>query len=305
MPPRRVQLPVAVRRDVHGVAGEAGALPDEAAGLGEEVWDFARDELVGGGFLRVGVYLGLVAHLPGAAGGAVVVCLGLLGGRELGFVRVEGVAVFVFGGANFAGAAGGVDHEDGVVGAVDVGVDAHAEEVLVVVGVDAGVDFGAPAVEVFALVAWECVQDAGELDFELDGAILVKDPVYAVLVVCCGENVRYHEFTGSCDGDGVVAEVGVLEEDACIFLVDANGVLDRSRRTCFVDECCIHIMNGALAIAPKAERVGHVATTVFSQIKRVFPLMWVFRVSVWDDHLGKRQSPKGVSLGALVIECDV
>jgi hypothetical protein len=40
---------------VHGVSGEAGALPDEAAFFGEERGDFAADELVGDGFVGVGV----------------------------------------------------------------------------------------------------------------------------------------------------------------------------------------------------------------------------------------------------------
>lgn len=305
MATRGVQLPVVVLRDMHGVAGETGALPDEAARFGEELGDFAGDELVGDGFLGVGVYLRLVAHFPGAACGSVVICFRLLWCLELRFQCVERVSVFVFCGADVAFAAGGVDHVDGVVGAVDVGVDAHAEKVLVVVGVYAGVDFCAPAVEVFAFVAGEGVEDAGEFYFELDGAVLVEDPVDAVFVVCGGEDVGYDEFAGSCDGDGVVTEIGVLEEDTGVFFVDAYGVFDRGCRTGFIDECCIHVVNCAFAVTAQAERVGHVSTTVFSQIECVFPLVRVFRVSIWDDHFGKRQSPECVSLSTLVVERDV
>ena len=40
---------------VHGVSGEAGALPDETAFFGEERGDFAAHEFVGDGFVGVGV----------------------------------------------------------------------------------------------------------------------------------------------------------------------------------------------------------------------------------------------------------
>jgi hypothetical protein len=40
---------------VHGVSGKACSLPDETAFLGEKRWDFAADELVGDGFVGVGV----------------------------------------------------------------------------------------------------------------------------------------------------------------------------------------------------------------------------------------------------------
>lgn len=100
----------------------------------------------------MGVELVGVDHVPGAGGDAVVVADGFVDGFVFGLVGVEGVAVGVFGGADGAGAGGGVGLDDGVVGAVDVGVDAEAEEVLMIVRVDAWVDFGAPAFGVFAWV---------------------------------------------------------------------------------------------------------------------------------------------------------
>lgn len=51
--------------------------------------------------------------------------------------------------------------------------------------VDAGVDLRAPAFEVFIFVAGVCVKDTGQLDFELDGAVQVEDPVDTVLIVSC------------------------------------------------------------------------------------------------------------------------
>lgn len=49
--------------------------------------------------------------------------------------------------------------------------------------VDPGVHFGPPALDVLAGSHGIGVEDAGQLDLELDGAVLVEDPVDAVLVV--------------------------------------------------------------------------------------------------------------------------
>lgn len=114
-----------------------------------------------------------VANLPRPARGAVVVCERLAGGVELGLPGAEGVAVVVLGRADGGVGGNGVDHEDGVPWPVDVGVDAQAEEVLVVVGVDARVDLCSPALRVFAGVHTVGVEDAGELDLGLDRAVLL------------------------------------------------------------------------------------------------------------------------------------
>lgn len=54
---------------------------------------------------------------------------------------------------------------------------------LVVVRIHARIDLGAPAVQVFARIAGVRIEDAGEFDFKLDGAVLVEDPVDAVLII--------------------------------------------------------------------------------------------------------------------------
>ena len=66
----------------------------------------------------------------------------------------------------------------------------------------------------------------------------MEDPVHAVLVVRGCKNVRDYEFAASGDDDGVVTEVRVLEENASIFFVNANGIFDRCALSCSVDECC-------------------------------------------------------------------
>ena len=52
-----------------------------------------------------------------------------------------------------------------------------------------GVDFCAPSVCGLAGVHGVGIEDTGEFDFELDGAVLVEDPVDAVLVVSGCEDV--------------------------------------------------------------------------------------------------------------------
>lgn len=301
----RVDFLVRVLGDVHRVASKACAFPDEAALLGEKGWHFATDKLVADGLLAVRVQLVSIGHFPGAAGGPVVVGHGLERGGELGLLRVEGVAVLVFGAAYLPRTADCIDLEDGVVGAVDVRVNSQAEQVLVVVSVDAGVDLGAPAFGVLAGAHGVGVQDTGQLDLELDRAVLVEDPVHAVLVVGGSEDVGDDQFAAASNHHRVVSEIGVFEEDAGVFLVNANGVLDDGRCTGAVDERCVHIMDGPLAVAPQRQAIGHVATSILSEIKGMFPLVRVFRVAVWDHHLCQRETVEDRTNMALVVECDV
>lgn len=167
-----------------------------------------------------------VCDFPGAAGVSVVVGHGLEWCGVFGLFGVEGVAVLVLGAADLAGPTDGVNLEDGVVGPVDHGVDAQAEEMLMVVCVDSRVNFGAPALGVLTGVHGIGVEDTRQLDVELDGAVLVEDPVDAVLVVCGSEDVRDDEAPTPGDDGRVIAEVSVLEQDARVLLVDTDCVLD-------------------------------------------------------------------------------
>ena len=290
---------------VHCVAGEACALPHQTAFLGQQRWHFPADELVADWFLGVGVDFGSVAHLPRAARVAVVVAHGLLGRRELGLLGVKGVAVEVLLAADRAVAAHGVDFEDGVVRPVDVGVDPQTEEMLVVVCVDARVDLCAPRRGALVWVEGIGVQDTGQLDLELDLAALVQDPVDAVFVVGGGEDLRDEELACAGYCTGFVAEVGVLEQNACVFFVDADGVLNLLSRSGSVDKVGVHVVDLSLTVTAERQTVRHVSSTVFTQIKGMLALMRVFWVAVWDNHLGQRQTVEYWTDIALVVECDV
>ena len=133
----------------------------------------------------------------------------------------------------------------------------------------------------------------------------MEDPVHAVFVIGRGENVGDEQFPPSSHNDRVVSEVGVLEEDAGVFFVDADGILNGLACTGTVDKVRIHIVDRPLTIAPKSKAIGHVTTSVLAQIKSVFPVMRMLRVAVWYHHLRQRKSVEDASLVAFVIVGDV
>lgn len=192
-------------------------------------------------FVRVG-------HVPRATGAAVIVCYRLLGVRVLGLVGIECIAVLVFRTPNLTRSSCGIDLKHCIIWPVNVWVDAHAEEMLVIVRVDTWVDFGAPAQGILAGVHGISIQDTGELNLKLYGTILVEDPVHAVFVVGGSEDLGDEEFTTTSDDDGVITEVSVFEKDTGVFFVNADCILDGCAGAGTVDEIGIHVVNCALAV---------------------------------------------------------
>ena len=174
-----------------------------------------------------------------------------------------------------------------------------------VMGIDAGVDLRAPFLGVLAGVHGVGIQDAGEFDLELDGAVLVEDPVDTVLVVCGGEDVGDEELAAAGHDDRIIPEISMFEEDARVFFVDTNGVFDELGGTGAVDEGGIHVVNCAFAVAAEGEAVGHVATAIFAKVEGVFAVMGMFRVAVGDDHFGEGEAVEDASFGASVVVGDV
>lgn len=76
--------------------------------------------------------------------------------------------------------------------------------------------------------------------------------------------------------------------------MEVSGRLGRVEggRDLLSDERGIQILDGSLAVAAHAERIGHVSRTVLAKVKRVFAVVRVVRVSIWHDHLGKRNAPE-------------
>lgn len=200
---------------------------------------------------------------------------------------IESIAVFVLSGADFARSSAGVDLKDGVGGTINVRIDAHTEQVLVVVGVDTRINLCAPTFGILAGVHGVGIQDPGEFDLELHGAILVEDPVHCIFVIRRREDVGDEEFAPSCDDHGIVTEIGMFEEDASIFLVDADGILDGLRSSGTIDEMRIHVVDDTFAVATQSEAVGHVAASILTEVEGVLALVRMLRVSVRYHHFSE------------------
>lgn len=189
-------------------------------------------------------------------------------------VRVEGGALH---GEDFAG-------ENGVVGAVDAGVDAQAKDVLVVAGEDAGVDDGAPGdgdVGVDGLGG----DDARGADFVGEFAGLVEDEGEDVFVVGDGDDGLEDEFAGARDGRCAGAVVGVFPADASVLLVDADDVVHGERLAFVVGEEARKVVDAAEAVAAKFEIVGHDACTSVAEVEGRLAVEGGTRVGVRDVHV--------------------
>lgn len=110
-------------------------LPHQSPLLGQQPRHLPAHQFIPHRLLRVRVHAIFIHHVPRAAGVAVVVGDGGFDRLVAGFFGVKGVAVVVFGAPDGAGAGGRVDLVDCVCGAVDVGVEAEAEEVCEFFGV--------------------------------------------------------------------------------------------------------------------------------------------------------------------------
>lgn len=190
---------------------ESSTFPHQTILLRQQRRYLPAHQLIANGLLGIRVQLVRIRHLPRPTRVPIIITHRLDRVRELRLLGVEGITVGVLRRADSAGARDGIDLEDGVLVAVDLRVDAQTEQVLMVVGVDASVDFGAPALGVFAFVHGVRVEDTSQLDLELDGAVLVQDPVDAVFVVGSREDLRDDEFAAASHDDGFVAEISVLE----------------------------------------------------------------------------------------------
>ena len=290
---------------MHGMPCKPRSLPHQSPFLRQQCGHLPTHQLIADRFPTIGVQFALIAHLPRATRAAVIIAYALLRRPKFGAMRIEGIAVFVLGAAHLPSSWPCIHLKDCVGGTVDVGVDPHTEEVLVIMRVHSRVDLGAPPFCVLARVHGVGVEDAGELDLELDGAILVEDPVDAVLVVGRREDVRDQQFAPSCHDDGVVSEISMFEQYARVFFVDADGVLDGLRRARSVDEVGIHVVDSALAVTSQGKTVGHVAATVFPQVEGVFAVVRMFRVAVRDDHLSKGEAVEDTPFGAVIVVGDV
>lgn len=114
----------------------------------------------------------------------------------------------------------------------------------------------------------------------------MENPLHGVLVVGSSEDLLNNQLSCTGHNGRVVSEVGVLEKDAIVLLVDADGVLDLPDATGLGGHEGIEVVDGSLAVTAKSETVGQVTSTVLSEIEGVLALVRVLGVAVGDNHLG-------------------
>src|SRR6185437_4362130 len=130
------------------------------------------------------------------------------------------------------------------------------------------------------------LDDAGQLDLELDRAVLVEIPVKAVVVIADRREERDDEAPRAPHLESVVAEFIMLPEDAEILLMQADRVLHRGWLAEIVGCRHVEIMDVAETIAAELERVGKLAQAIFTGIERALPEMVRGWIGIGHDHVG-------------------
>src|SRR5206468_2442043 len=97
-------------------------------------------------------------------------------------------------------------------------------------------------------------EDAGELDLQLNVAVLIEVPEEAVLVVLDGGN-RGDDEPAAPPHFGAVrnAAISVLPQNAVILLVHADGVLHGEQVPAAIDHVGVEVLDVAEAIAAEFE----------------------------------------------------
>ena len=196
-----------------------------------------------------------------------------------------------------------VDLLDGVARAVDGHVEADVEQVLVVRG---GQLRRHPGGVVAGDVAGDGEHDAGQLDVELDRAVLVQVPEEAVVVVADRRPRRHDEATRTADLAGAAEEVLVLPQHADVLLVQAHDLRQLDRLALVVGVDGVEVVDLAEAVAAERQRAGQAAEAVLALVEVADPEAHRVRVGVGHDHLGHRRSvhdradPTAVGVAELV-----
>lgn len=300
----REDAPVLIGHDPQRVLRKRRALPHHAARFGENAGRRRVEDLVGDGFACRRVQLAGVGDVPGPARLVAVVGGAGLGGEEGRLFAVEAVAVEVLGRAERCLGRDGVVLHHRVVGPVDFRVDAEGEDVLVVVGSDSPRHLCAVGGGSLRRVQAVRVEHARQLHLELVGAVEVEDVVKGVVVVCGGDDLRDDELAVASRDGLAVAVVGVLEREAVVLLVDADGVLDEGGLAGADGQDGVQVVDGALAVAAERQRVAHEARAVLAHVEGVLLVVGRAGVAVGDDHLDDADAIEEGALPLLVLVKD-
>lgn len=218
VPAAGVQFAIVVFCDVEVVVGELGAFVVEGVRVCEHFLEGRGVDFVADRFAVDGVAGGFVEDFEAAARVVVGVEAGRFGdgGFRDGVADAVGVEVGDGHGVHFV-----VDEAVGV--AVDGGVDAQREDVLVVDGEDAGVDDGAPG-DFDVFVDGLGADDAGGSDLVGHLACLVEHEGHDVLVIGDCDDGLDDQLPASYNSCSAGSVVGVLPANAGVLLMNTDYV---------------------------------------------------------------------------------
>ena len=133
--------------------------------------------------------------------------------------------------------------------------------------------------------------DAGQLDLELDRAVEVQVPEDAVVVVADGEDRADHQATAAAHVGGTRVAIGVLPQNAEVFFVDADRLVDVDGRAVVEAPGAVEIGDVAEAVTPQRERVHRAAERDLADIERILERLARAGLAVGHDHLGHAGAP--------------
>ena len=170
--------------------------------------------------------------------------------------------------------------------AVDGGVDAEGEEVLMVGCHDAESDDGAVGDGV-ADVDGVGGKDACWADFVVDGGVLVEVEGEDAFVVADGDDRLQYQDSGSCDYGVLSAEAGMFLQNPVVDFVAANdiGQLDWIASTVVVP--AIEILDMTERVTAKFQVIGIDASAIAAEVECSFARVRSPTVSVRHEHFGK------------------
>ena len=148
--------------------------------------------------------------------------------------------------------------------------------------------------------------EPGELDVELDRAVLVQVPEEAVVVVPDRRPGRDDEAARAAHLAGAAEEVLVLPQHADVLLVEAHDLRELDRQAVVVGVDGVEVVDLAEAVAAEREGAGQATEAVLALVEVADPEAHRVRVGVGHDHLGDRRpmddgaDPTAVGVAELV-----
>jgi len=160
----RVDLIIRIPGDMNGMSSKPSPLPGKSALLRQETGNLTTDQLVADRLLAEWVQFVDVGNFPSSPRVTIVVHDSLLGRGVLDLLGIEGISILIFQAADLARTPSRIYLEDSVIRAIYICVDAETEKVLVIMGIDTGIDLCSPSVGIFAWAHSIGVENTGQFD---------------------------------------------------------------------------------------------------------------------------------------------